>query len=55
MEAAGIEPASRDTSSMASTCVVESSLSRPHPPLSTPLDGEPARNLFNHRRARHER
>jgi hypothetical protein len=29
MEAAGIEPASRDTSDRASTCLADSSLSRP--------------------------
>ena len=51
MEAAGIEPASRDISMGASTCVVGSFTRLAHRPPTDRVPGKPAGNIFNLGRA----
>jgi len=54
VEAAGIEPASRDISMAASTCIVDYLIFDRETPIDR-LSAGLARNLFNRRRARHDR
>ncbi len=54
MEAGGIEPPSRDISTMPSTCVVANLSSRQRCPLATGYAVDQPRTLFSFPRARHD-